>query len=523
MPRPKVKSALLYVVPLLFCAQQGGATRFVSTTGMDPGNDCTSSASPCGTIQWAVDEATAGEEIRVAAGTYTGSAVVVVTRFMVDYEYKQVVFVGKPLTIRGGYTESDWTTSNPVVNVTTIDAAGDGRPVSIVDTLNEVAILDGFVLTGGDYTGLGNPSGQVNHVCRDQEEVDCGGGLFIFESAFQLLNSVVSGNVSSTVEGDGGGIYLWEARTGTIENTTVMGNVAPGQGGGVYVTSQDFPLTIRDMTVASNTANRGGGVCMASNIEALVRMEDSTVTGNSALTEEAGGLFARLTQNGLLLEMERVVVADNEAWGQGKGVLLESAGNFLPEARLVNVLFSGNTRVDGAPEATEDAVLALGPGFTNLDVTLAHVTAADNPVGSFLYAKTATIAGIAVQVTATNVLLSGFENGWVGEEAGDGELTIEDTNTLYFDVASQYLNLGGTPTFIGVDPVMGDPLLASNYRLLPGSAAIDTGADAGISDDIDGDSRPFGAAPDIGADEFAPLFIDGFESGDASAWSVEVP
>ncbi len=46
---------------------------------------------------------------------------------------------------------------------------------------------------------------------------------------------------------------------------------------------------------------------------------------------------------------------------------------------------------------------------------------------------------------------------------------------------------------------------------------------AGICD-VDFDAQARDAAPDIGADEVGqPLFVDGFESGDTSAWSVVEP
>jgi uncharacterized repeat protein (TIGR01451 family) len=50
-----------------------------------------------------------------------------------------------------------------------------------------------------------------------------------------------------------------------------------------------------------------------------------------------------------------------------------------------------------------------------------------------------------------------------------------------------------------VDPDAGD------YHIRSGSGAIDTGLDAGVTQDIDGDSRPLGAGYDIGADEFPPM------------------
>jgi hypothetical protein len=51
-----------------------------------------------------------------------------------------------------------------------------------------------------------------------------------------------------------------------------------------------------------------------------------------------------------------------------------------------------------------------------------------------------------------------------------------------------------------------------NYHLRPDSPAIDVGIDVGVTSDVDGDSRPIGDFPDIGADEvrlrnFLPLVL----------------
>ena len=47
------------------------ATRFVATTGEDIANTCIGSASPCRTITHAIGQATTGDAIAVAAGTYS--------------------------------------------------------------------------------------------------------------------------------------------------------------------------------------------------------------------------------------------------------------------------------------------------------------------------------------------------------------------------------------------------------------------------------------------------------------------
>jgi hypothetical protein len=51
---------------------------------------------------------------------------------------------------------------------------------------------------------------------------------------------------------------------------------------------------------------------------------------------------------------------------------------------------------------------------------------------------------------------------------------------------------------------MGDPAFAPDgFHLRSSSAAIDRGVEAGITDDIDGDHRPYGNRYDLGADEWA--------------------
>lgn len=43
---------------------------------------------------------------------------------------------------------------------------------------------------------------------------------------------------------------------------------------------------------------------------------------------------------------------------------------------------------------------------------------------------------------------------------------------------------------------------ARNYHLQPGSAAINAGINAGVTTDIDGQTRPFNGLYDIGYDEY---------------------
>jgi hypothetical protein len=66
-------------------------------------------------------------------------------------------------------------------------------------------------------------------------------------------------------------------------------------------------------------------------------------------------------------------------------------------------------------------------------------------------------------------------------------------------------NWGGVGTINASNNYTGNPAFVNpnsgNYHLGPISAAIDKGVNAGVMSDIDGESRPQGIAPDLGADE----------------------
>jgi hypothetical protein len=148
-------------------------------------------------VQAAVDAALIGDEIRVAGGTYTG--------VQARGGMTQVVYISKTVTLRGGYN-SNLTVWNPNAYPTTLNAQGAGRVVSIVGGA-AAPTLDGFIITGGDATGvtlycpglLGTPSG-------------CGGGVFVYQAQATIVNNVVTHNVAEVWTGgysaEGGGLCL---------------------------------------------------------------------------------------------------------------------------------------------------------------------------------------------------------------------------------------------------------------------------------------------------------------------------
>jgi len=83
---------------------------------------------------------------------------------------RQVVYISKTLTLRGGYTTTNWIEPDPAANPTTLDARGQGRVLYVTGDISPT--LEGLRITGGDAPGLsGSPGGNA------------GGGVYVITAA----------------------------------------------------------------------------------------------------------------------------------------------------------------------------------------------------------------------------------------------------------------------------------------------------------------------------------------------------
>ena len=101
---PGASLALLLALALAFlwgAPVSAAGDRYVATTGSDAGA-CDNVASPCLTIAYAVAQATAGDTIHIAAGSYTGAG-------------NQHVVIGKALTLAGADAATTILTYDPLV------------------------------------------------------------------------------------------------------------------------------------------------------------------------------------------------------------------------------------------------------------------------------------------------------------------------------------------------------------------------------------------------------------------------
>ncbi len=269
-------------------------------------------------VQAAVDAASGGDVIKIAAGAYTG----VQARAGVT----QVVYIAKSLSLQGGYTPTNWVTPNPASYPATLDAGGLGRVIYI--TAGVTVTLDGLrILNGAGDTGGGIWSEALTLTIRNSTVASSaarslaspsfskGGGIYSCGGDLVVENSRI---VSNSADYDGGGVY---AAAVTLQNVELLGNRSGENGGAVC--SYYGPVAIRNSDFVNNAAwdndpydsNNGGALHIYGGSVAV--LEGSTFVGNTA-DGFAGGVYARETT----LSMTRNLFQDNSSQRSGGGAFV---------------------------------------------------------------------------------------------------------------------------------------------------------------------------------------------------------
>jgi hypothetical protein len=164
----------------------------------------------------------------------------------------------------------------------------------------------------------------------------CGGGLYNL-GALMVSNSTLSGNSAFS---DGGGIYNYGLGTLTVSNSTLSGNSAIGSygdGGGI---ANYGTLTVTGSTLSGNSAfSDGGGIY---NLGRLM-VTGSTLSGNSAYY--GGGIYIYSTGSPPPVTLTNVTLTANRAFYPGGihrgGGVYATPGSRVPPV-LHNTLIAGN-------------------------------------------------------------------------------------------------------------------------------------------------------------------------------------
>jgi hypothetical protein len=202
-----------------------------------------------GYVQAAVDSSTQPTDVVKVAGYCAG----VQARSGVT----QTVYVSKTVTIRGGYTTTNWTASDPATNATTLDALGRGRVAFLTGGSGVNVTLENLTVRGGSNSGvlMGSVNATLNGMQIVSNTAPNGGGINASGSVLTVTNSTVRGNTAS---GWGGGISNAGTRLALI-NSTLSSNQAQGgnastDGGGALDLYGASNVTLINSTVSGNTA-----------------------------------------------------------------------------------------------------------------------------------------------------------------------------------------------------------------------------------------------------------------------------
>jgi hypothetical protein len=388
------RSFIILVVILLSALVWSSASAVPATHYVAPGGTC-GGAAPCyATIQAAVDAAAAGDEIKIATGTYTGINNL--------GGLAQVIYINKAITLRGGYSILNWTTADPLANPTTVNAQGLGRVIAVIGPA-EVTIV-GLRLTGGNAYGLrGYPDNTV---------VNAGGGVYAQNTTLTIESCTIFSNTASTEaskSGYGGGIFVYGGRL-AVRSSTIESNLGSpiyyGVGGGLYITtSTAVELTgnlIQNNTGSTNQLNAGGGNGGGIHIDdSSAVLTENMITGNTGSTgpgglasASGGGVYV----SGGSLQMSENTLSGNIAalnnYGWGGALYLSEC-----DATLADNTFDGNKA------STSLISYGLGGGiyahFGNV------ISLTDNQILNNIAASGGTGWGGGIYIDESNATLTG--------------------------------------------------------------------------------------------------------------------
>ena len=317
-------------------------------------------------IQAAADAASPGDLIKVAKGTYSD----VHSRLVGGDVITQVLFIDKALTIRGGYSTSDWGASDPVLNSTALLAIGKGRVIYITGaagtdtvsvTVEGLRLADGRAQTGAGLYAVDATVALSATVLTQNASETSGAGLYAKNSDLTLLNSTIHGGHAAN--GYGGGLYL-TGGSATLSGNYFHDNRAYWGGGALFVESGQVSLT-GNRFVANwveftfSTGGFGGALLL---LRATAALSDNLFNNNIAI--HGGAIFAQ--EGALTLDGDEL--RDNTARNNGGGLMLDDSW-----AAITNSTITANTIYAPAhDQCYGGGIAAYGSHVTLVDSTLSN-------------------------------------------------------------------------------------------------------------------------------------------------------
>ncbi len=444
------------------------------------------------TIQFAINDANANDEIVVFPGTY----------------YENIT-INKPITLRSADpNEAD------IVSKTIIDGSGRDFPAVIAQVENNTVTLDGFTITAGAINqDTENFSGSP---------ISCGGGQACLRGN-GLSRSLVRVNVGvlcheSTIlvlknceinENQGGVFYFLQDPGCEIVNCTIAGN----QLYGIKHEDNLFPVTIRDSIIWGNGDN---------SYQTNINDPDNQLAENTITYCNIGGIANGVTNinqdpNFVHTYDSHKIIKNSSSDGTVTLEDISTAGNYSL-GNIVEISNDGISRriVEIEIDSFNNEIdLKVEPNINELGQLSDHVITTWGL--GYIDSKTDEVQG--VNNSSTSVIVESIENFQIGDQITfDHEPTMR--RVTYVDAETKTITF--TPKYIintfETPPVAGKKIyhwgkgietfnVDSDYRLQHGSPGINVGTGPAGEHDVAKELRELGTRVDMGAYEFPVMKV----------------
>lgn len=262
---------------------------------------------------------------------------------------------------------------------------GGGIAAVGITRLRETRLLDNTVGSAGLYGGAGGmrsfdaTSVEIIGSTISGNHADSAGGGLIGpgQGTLTIDTSAVTGNFAGDQAGlgEGGGGVLCFGCNVVLTSSTVSGNVAEADGGGIGIRYGEYAPArseIIDSTISGNSGDEGAGFMLDGGNAGF---SNSTIAFNLGSTRGAG---ISASEYSYQIELQSTIVANNLAGGEANNVwafpdTVSGANNLVPNAPGLPAAMPGDTLVDdpllqpladnGGPTQTH----ALGEGSPALD------------------------------------------------------------------------------------------------------------------------------------------------------------
>ncbi|MEM7342685.1 MAG: choice-of-anchor Q domain-containing protein [Chloroflexota bacterium] len=305
---------LTTITILLFTAQPALAQTNACFASLNNSNTTDFQSSDGSALQAAVDAASPGDLVKVA-GTCTGA--------QLRMGLTQTVFITKSLTLRGGYTTTNWLTPDPTTHLTTLDAQRAGRAVVLSGTID--ITLNGLILTKG--------------LAFDPDTLDNGGGIWNNGAALTITHSSIISNLIAGCCGRGGGINVESGSLYLADSMIAENEVRDGEGGALSlhsITATIIRTTFENNRTTSSADN--GGAILIRNAPA-VQIIASQFLNNYTLGKSANAGAIYITSDSVVT-IANSTLSGNKTFGRfANGGAINHSSSSLT---IQNSLFQNN-------------------------------------------------------------------------------------------------------------------------------------------------------------------------------------